>query len=454
MNYYLAFFFLICGLLVLIRPLYINLFKNHKNRIKGSGYLALILGVALFLIGFLQSNWEDRLWSVIFVVMGVLSFLKGAWLILFPKNSEKTLEIFIKHYYKITIPTSVLYLFISFTVISTDYIGPQKDISECKSDSIIRVICGFSNPEDMVITPDNKFFFVSEFGGIGPYAEHAPGYFALMDLSSYEKIIPKITFGGSSWGDPSCVRKKTDIFNPHGIDLVKNNYGQYQLAVINHSPFESIEMFELRKSDSAWDMVWKGCIEVPEEYYFNDIALKKDGSFYASHMYDRDISMQEWLITTLFKSASGHVVLWDGSSFNKVVGTEGSGPNGILLDENSGILYVNYNQGDNLSAYDINSNTKKGSYFIQSPDNIFIKDNSIWLTSLDLQANDFGDCAERMNCSLPFSVHQLDKENLERVAIYSFSKTVFGLPTIAVPHDGKIFMGSFHSDRIGYFLEN
>ena len=48
----------------------------------------------------------------------------------------------------------------------------------------------------------------------------------------------------------------------------------------------------------------------------------------------------------------------------------------------------------------------------------------------------------------------LDKENLERVAIYSFSKTVFGLPTIAVPHDGKIFMGSFHSDRIGYFLEN
>ena len=86
--------------------------------------MALILGVALFLIGFLQSNWEDRLWSVIFVVMGALSFLKGAWLILFPKNSEKTLEIFIKHYYKITIPTSVLYLFISFTVISTDYIGP------------------------------------------------------------------------------------------------------------------------------------------------------------------------------------------------------------------------------------------------------------------------------------------------------------------------------------------
>ncbi len=133
--------------------------------------------------------------------------------------------------------------------------------------------------------------------------------------------------------------------------------------------------------------------------------------------------MQEWLITTLFKSVSGHVVLWDGSSFNKVVGTEVADLMEYSLMKIQEFYMLNYNQGDNLSAYEINSNTKKGSYFIQSPDNIFIKDNSIWLTSLDLQANDFGDCAERMNCSLPFSVHQLDKENLERVAIYSFSKT-------------------------------
>jgi hypothetical protein len=71
-----------------------------------------------------------------------------------------------------------------------------------------------------------------------------------------------------------------------------------------------------------------------------------------------------------------------------------------------------------------------------------------------LQANDFGDCAEKTNCSLPFSVHQLNDKTLKRTAIYSFSKTVFGLPTIAIPYNGKIFMGSFHSDRIGYFLED
>lgn len=454
MNYYLAFFFLTCGLLVLIKPLYTYLFTNFAGKkLKTSGYLAFLFGIVLFLTGFLQPDWSDRLWSVIFVFMGTLSFLKGLWLSAFPDHASKTLEVFIKHYYKIVIPVSILYLFLSLTVISTDYIGPQKDISKCESDDLIKVICGFSNPEDIIVMPDSEFFFISEFGGIGPYAEHAPGYFALMDLSTYEKKVPKITFEENSWGEASCTRGKLDIFNPHGIDLVKNDEGFYQLAVINHSPFESIEMFEIKKTESSWDMVWKGCIRVPDEYYFNDIALKKDGSFYASHMYKRDITMEEWLMNSLFKSISGHIVLWDGSNFNKVEGTDGSGPNGILLDESSGLLYVNYNQGDNLSIYDINKNIKTGSYFIQSPDNIFLTDSYIWLTSLDLQANDFGDCAEKTNCSLPFSIHKLNRNTFKREDKFSFSRTVFGLPTIAVPHNEKIYMGSFHSDRIGYFTE-
>ena len=148
-----------------------------------------------------------------------------------------------------------------------------------------------------------------------------------MDLSTYEKIVPNIIFGENLWGDASCARSELDIFNPHGIDLVKNNEGNYQLAVINHSPFESIEMFEMIKTESSWDMLWRGCIRVPDQYYFNDIALKKDGSFYASHMYKRDISMEEWLMNSLFKSISGHIVLWGGNNFNKVDGTDGSGPN-------------------------------------------------------------------------------------------------------------------------------
>jgi hypothetical protein len=55
---------------------------------------------------------------------------------------------------------------------------------------------------------------------------------------------------------------------------------------------------------------------------------------------------------------------------------------------------------------------------------------------------------------LPFSIHELDKDTLELNNKYIFSKTVFGLPTVAVPVYKKIYMGSFHADRLGSFSIN
>ena len=46
------------------------------------------------------------------------------------------------------------------------------------------------------------------------------------------------------------------------------------------------------------------------------------------------------------------------------------------------------------------------------------------------------------------------EKNLEIKNEYSFSKTVFGLPTIAVPIKDEVFLGSFHSDRLGIIKIN
>jgi hypothetical protein len=54
---------------------------------------------------------------------------------------------------------------------------------------------------------------------------------------------------------------------------------------------------------------------------------------------------------------------------------------------------------------------------------------------------------------LPFSIYEIDKETFVLKNENSFNKTVFGLPTIAVPVGNTIFIGSFHSDRLGYFSQ-
>jgi len=290
---------------------------------------------------------------------------------------------------------------------------------------------------------------MSEFGGIGPYEEQKSGYFALLDLKTKTKIIPNITIEENIWGDPKCSRTINKKHGPHGIDLIKRNDGRYQLGVINHYPDETIEMFEMIKKKGSWDMVWRGCIDVPYELYFNDISLRRDGSFYASHMYDRDITLNRWLFVSIIKTNTGFLVEWAENKFKKVEGSDGSGPNGIALDEDSNIIYINYNQGDSITKFDLLSNKKLNKKFIEAPDNPFIDGDDVWVTSLDFQPNDFGECEFKVSCSLPFSIYKLDKNNLEIKDKYSFSKTVFGLPTVAVPIKNEVFLGSFHSDRLG-----
>ena len=454
MNYFYFFFFLFLSLLLWVKPLIIFICKkiDEAQNLHILGGLTFLVGMAMVIFS-INSDWAERLWILLTLIVGILLCIRGLVVIFFLEKIKKILPLYLNHYYKFSIPISVVMISLALFTVTTDYIGLQKNISECKSDDAISVICGVSNPEDIVVTPDNKYLLISEFGGIRPYDSTKSGGFALLRLSDNKIITPKISFGKNIWGEDSC--KQNDIFGPHGIDLVQREDGSYQLGVINHYPGETIEMFELvQKSEhDTWSFVWRGCIEVPEKYYLNDIALKKDGTFYVSHMYSRDITMTKWLITALLKKDSGVILEWNKDSFIEIPNSEGSGPNGITLNESTNNLFISYNQGDRVVKFDLSDNKKLQTFKVESPDNIYINKDSVWLTSLDFQPNDAGDCIERPACSLPFSIYEIDRETFVLKNKNSFNKTVFGLPTIALPIENGIIMGSFHSDRLGYFTQ-
>lgn len=454
MNYFYFFFFLFLSLLLWVKPLIVFICKkiDGAQNLHILGGLTFLIGMAMVIFS-INSDWAERLWILLTLIVGILLCIRGLVVIFFLEKIKKILPLYLNHYYKFSIPISVVMISLALFTVTTDYIGPQKNISECKSDDAISVICGVSNPEDIVVTPDNKYLLISEFGGIRPYDSTKSGGFALLRLSDNKIITPKISFGKNIWGEDSC--KQNEIFGPHGIDLVQREDGSYQLGVINHYPGETIEMFELvqKAEQDTWSFVWRGCIEVPEKYYLNDVALKKDGTFYVSHMYSRDITMTKWLITTLFKKDSGVILEWNKDSFIEIPNSEGSGPNGITLNESTNNLFISYNQGDRVVKFDLSDNKKLQTFKVESPDNIYINKDSVWLTSLDFQPNDAGDCIERPACSLPFSIYEIDRETFVLKNKNSFNKTVFGLPTIALPIENVIIMGSFHSDRLGYFTQ-
>lgn len=395
----------------------------------------------------LQEYWYEELWRlVIFIVLSFALFQLVSTV--FTIRIWNGITEFAR---KGRLIFSICFFSLGLLLIVRSYIGPVISVEECKSSKEIEVICLVKNPEDLAVTPDNDFLIVSEFGGIEPLEEMIPGKLSLLNLKT-EEIEPLDTFySNNTWGDGLCSRKNNDLLGPHGIDLITRKDGLYQLAVVNHIEYESVEMYELIKSETSWHLIWRGCVRAPVENYLNDVSLKSDGSLFVSHMYDRDSSISTFLLAALFKKKTGYVLQWNNKQgFSKVVESEGSMPNGLAYDENNNLLYINDNLGDKVRILDLNNKISVADTYLNAPDNLILTKESLWVTTLDHEILDTLKCIEYTVCALPFSVYELDPLTLEEKQRFSFRKTVFGLPTVALPVKDKIWIGSFRSDRIAY----
>ena len=156
MNYFYFFFFLSLSVIILFKPFIksISDWVMRSEKLNKAGLITFIIGFSLTYFSLIQSFWYERMWIVVTLVLGILLLIRGIFIIFFLENIKKILPIYIKHYYKFSIPISMIAVFLAFLIVSTDYIGPQKDISNCESDDQIEVICEFNNAEDIVITPD------------------------------------------------------------------------------------------------------------------------------------------------------------------------------------------------------------------------------------------------------------------------------------------------------------
>jgi len=165
-------------------------------------------------------------------------------------------------------------------------------------------------------------------------------------------------------------------------------------------------------------------------------------------MYPREITITTWLNAALFKYSTGLVLFWSHNKFEELEFTKAGQPNGIVKSGNT--LYVANNLSDSITGYDLVEQQEIAHFHINSPDNLILQDDSIWVTSLEHEAVDVLSCPSEQ-CSLPFNVYSLSSQDLKLQKVYSFNEDVMGLPTVALPVDDKIWMGSFRLDRLVNF---
>ena len=372
-------------------------------------------------------------------------------------------------FYKILryIVIAIICLFIAFIALLAYLFVTQANIKQvnyiegCESDETFTVYCNYQNPEDLAVLPDGRHILVSEIGAIVPLSPtNVQGNLSLLDTTDGRKKNLEIEMSDNVWGDPECQRDSM-VLSPHGIDINERLDGSYQLAIVNHMPTETIELFELREINDAWSLTWRGCVDAPVHGYFNDVALSSNGSFYVSQMYDKNISLFMLAVLDNTKEDTGYVYHWRRQNgFERLVNTDGAFPNGVELSDDENNLFINYAFGNKTSKYNLMSNSIEASFSMNGiPDNITVDGDYIWVGAQDhsgldsliycgVFAKDVFEDPMINQCPLPFAAYQLRQSDLSLVNSYKYSNTVMGTATVALSLNGQLYIGTYHGDRI------
>ena len=362
---------------------------------------------------------------------------------------------------------AIICLFIAFIALLAYLFVTQANIKQvnyiegCESDETFTVYCNYQNPEDLAVLPDGRHILVSEFGAIVPLSPtNVQGNLSLLDTTDGRKKNLEIEMSDNVWGDPECQRDSM-VLSPHGIDINERLDGSYQLAIVNHMPTETIELFELRAINDAWSLTWRGCVNAPVHGYFNDVALSSNGSFYVSQMYDKNISLFMLAVLDNTKEDTGYVYHWTRQNgFERLVNTDGAFPNGGELSDDENNLFINYAFGNKTSKYNLMSNSIEASFSMNGiPDNITVDGDYIWVGAQDhsgldsliycgVFAKDVFEDPMINQCPLPFAAYQLRQSDLSLVNSYKYSNTVMGTATVALSLNGQLYIGTYHGDRI------
>ncbi len=307
--------------------------------------------------------------------------------------------------------------------------------------------CGYQNPEDLVHIPGTQLLIVSE---MGEFMADSPGALSLLNMSTGQRETLSIDWSQPEqfWGDRTCPEPDVEALSPHGIDLTIRDSGEIALLVVNHGKRESIEFFEVALSG---DLSWKGCALPPEDPFINDVAARRDGGFYATHMWNKSDSFEATVETLLSGNPTGWVWAWtieDG--FSRLANSDDLMPNGIAINDTNDTLYVNVYIGNKTFAYDLGSNERIGEVELRQPDNVSVDaSGDVWIASH--QHDPIGQACtlvDRGPCLLPFQVIKLDPDTLASEVVVDHDGEPMGYATVALRVGDRIFLGTAHGDRI------
>ena len=328
--------------------------------------------------------------------------------------------------------------------------------TRCESTQEMEVVCGFQNPEDLVLAPDGQTLIASQAahldgsggGGLVSFTPGDTGPTPLFPTDSQDS-------GPTDWGAPECPGPPDAAFSPHGIDIGRGPGGEWLLLAVNHGGRESVEFFEVATSSDGTVLRWRGCVPAPEGGNFNDVTILPGGGFLVTQMFPAGgaaITAFHVLRMLAFGSELGRVLEWQPETgFTDVPGTEAAFPNGLELSEDGSVLYLNIYLGDELRAIRRETGEPLFAAEVESPDNVtWSQDGRLLVASHPGTFFETLACAgiESGSCVRAFRVVAIDPGTGDSELLIDSEGTPMGAATVALQVGDDLWLGSFIGDRI------
>ena len=314
-------------------------------------------------------------------------------------------------------------------------------------------------PEDLFDIKGSPWILVSEYS----LSRTEPGRLSLLNAASFQKFVfesTKTSTKRSAFADPACVPRPLSSISPHGVDGIRLQDGTFEIAVVNHFEYESIEFYVLDDIESSSPSLTSiGCTRLtpdrPDDLH-NDVSYRDDRQSLAVTLYQKDFQAKHGLLGQVLVSAS-FIFPVNGSNM-KLIGTGGTVTtildeqlnlaNGVVFVDNSRV-FVASNADSVVMRIDVDTQEIVTAFSIEIPDNLVRETESSLLATRVDSANfvQVGICFSLgLFCEIDFSVVRYNWESQRVTDVYS--STLDGLVSVALIKDGILFVGNSQSSRL------
>jgi hypothetical protein len=337
--------------------------------------------------------------------------------------------------------------------------NPVEPVLECTEAGGITPICGLVNPEDLALLSPSPWIAVSQIRnaerGGNLIALHPPWNKPTL-LFPVEGASLGVTKPSDGWGAKDCPGPPDpERFSPLGLDLARRADGKRVLFAINHGSRQSVELFEVGRSDPP-TLTWQGCVLVPGSALTNDLAALPDGGFVVTNMYPRSWGLGSLLLRLRLLLAwnTGYVLEWTpANGWRQIPHSKASYPNGVEVSPDGETLYFAAFGSSELVRMKRSDGSERTSVPVPRPDNLtWGDDKRLLVAAHTAPITEVAGCLsiEEGSCGVSFSVYAVDPETLETERILEHpGGPPMGGASVALQVGDQLFLGSFVGDRIG-----